>query len=83
MKITDVQIRKLFDDSELKAIASMTIDDMFVIHDIKVVEGEKGIYVSLPPIAQPVSPQINSTIAEVVIRSYQSALADEELSLKQ
>ncbi|MZP28765.1 transcriptional regulator [Heliobacterium undosum] len=83
MRITDVQIRKLFDDSEMKAVASMTIDDMFVIHDIKVVEGERGIYVSLPPIAQPVSPQANSTIAEAVLRTYQSALADEEMSLEQ
>lgn len=61
----------------------MTIDDMFVIHDIKVIEGESGLVVSMPAIAQPISTQVKSTIAEVILRSYQGALADDDLSIEQ
>ena len=49
MNISDVRVRLIQkDDSKLKAVASITIDDCFVVHDIKVLEGEKGCFVSMP-----------------------------------
>ena len=46
MNITDVRVRKMTKESKMKAVVSITIDDEFVIHDIKVVEGEKGLFIA-------------------------------------
>ena len=48
MKITDVRIRKVEKERKMKAIVSITIDNEFVIHDIKVIEGEKGLFIAMP-----------------------------------
>ena len=48
MNITDVRVRKMTKESKMKAVVSITIDDEFVIHDIKVVEGEKGLFIAMP-----------------------------------
>ncbi len=49
MKISDIRVRIIKkDDSKLKAVASMTIDDCFVVHDIKIVEGTQGYFISMP-----------------------------------
>ena len=48
MQITDVRIRKVAKEGKMKAIVSITIDDEFVIHDIKVIEGEKGCFIAMP-----------------------------------
>ena len=47
MQITDVRIRKVEKEGKMKAVVSITIDDEFVVHDIKVIEGEKGLFLSL------------------------------------
>ena len=48
MRITDVRVRKMTQDSKMKAIVSITLDDEFVVHDIKVIEGEKGLVIAMP-----------------------------------
>ena len=48
MKITDVRIRKVSKEGKMKAVVSITIDDEFVVHDIKVIEGEKGLFIAMP-----------------------------------
>ena len=48
MNITDVRIRKIEKEGKMKAVASITIDDEFVVHDIKVIEGEKGLFIAMP-----------------------------------
>ena len=48
MKITDVRIRKIAKEGKMKAIVSITLDDEFVVHDIKVIEGEKGLFIAMP-----------------------------------
>ena len=48
MNITDIRIRRLEGSGEMKAIVSITIDDEFVLHDIKVVDGEKGLFIAMP-----------------------------------
>ena len=45
MQITDVRVRKISKEGKLKAVASITLDDVFVVHDIKVIEGEKGLFI--------------------------------------
>ena len=48
MQVTDVRVRKIEKDGKMKAIVSITLDNEFVIHDIKVIEGEKGLFIAMP-----------------------------------
>ena len=48
MKVTDVRVRKITNEGKMKAIVSFTLDDEFVVHDIKVIEGEKGLFIAMP-----------------------------------
>ena len=48
MQITDVRVRKVTKEGKLKAVVSITIDNEFVVHDIKVIEGEKGLFIAMP-----------------------------------
>ena len=48
MEITDVRVRKVPNEGRLRAVASITLDDEFVVHDIKIIEGEKGLFIAMP-----------------------------------
>ena len=48
MQITDVRIRKVEKEGKMKAVVSITIDEEFVVHDIKIIEGEKGLFIAMP-----------------------------------
>ena len=71
MQVTDVRIRVIDRDSKMKAIASVTFDDCFVVHDIKVIEGEKGYFIAMPSkrtpdeqfrdVAHPINPDARRT----------------------
>ena len=85
MQITDVRVRKITKEGKMKAIVSITLDDEFVVHDIKVIEGEKGLFIAMPSkkatdgeyrdIAHP----INSSTRENLQReSYEKALEEPE-----
>lgn len=87
MNITDVRVRKMMKESNLKAVASITIDDDFVVHDIKVVEGEKGLFIAMPSrkaadgeyrdIAHPINSATRSNIQELVLDAYEKVLMEE------
>lgn len=88
MKITDVRVRKMTQDSKMKAIVSITIDDEFVVHDIKVIEGEKGLFIAMPSkkasdgeyrdIAHPINSDTRDMIQRVILESYERALLEPE-----
>ena len=81
MKITDVRMRKIEKEGKLKAVASITLEDEFVIHDIKVIEGEKGMFIAMPSrraadgefrdIAHPISSEVRDYMQETVLGAYQ------------
>ncbi|MEG2198759.1 MAG: septation protein SpoVG family protein [Anaerovorax sp.] len=48
MNITDVRVRKVNDDGKMKAVVSVTFDDEFVVHDIKIIEGQNGLFIAMP-----------------------------------
>ena len=48
MQITDIRIRKIAKEGKMKAVVSVTFDNAFVVHDIKVIEGEKGLFIAMP-----------------------------------
>lgn len=85
MKITDVRIR-LKDEAKLKGVASITIDECFVVHDIKVIAGKEGLFISMPSkktadgehkdIAHPINTQTREEIKGAVLAAYEKALAE-------
>ena len=88
MNITDVRIRKLAKEGKMKAIVSITLDDEFVVHDIKVIEGEKGLFIAMPSrktttgeyrdVAHPINSQTREQIQEIILKEYQKALSEED-----
>ena len=88
MEITDIRIRKIDGTGKMKAIVSVTFDDALVIHDVKVVEGDKGLFVAMPSkkmpdgeykdIAHPISSQAREVIQTAVLAVYEEAKAEAE-----
>ena len=88
MTITDVRIRKITREGKMKAIVSITLDDEFVVHDIKVIDGEKGLFIAMPSrktttgeykdIAHPINSQTREQIQDIILKEYQQALTEED-----
>ena len=89
MNITDVRIRKVAKEGKMKAVVSITIDDEFVVHDIKVIEGDKGLFIAMPSrkaadgeyrdIAHPINSETREIIQNMILMRYREALmADPE-----
>lgn len=80
MEITDVRLRRMMTDGKMKAVASVTIDGEFVIHDVKVVEGHKGLFVAMPSrktpdgefrdVAHPITQQARDRIQQAVLNVF-------------
>lgn len=87
MQITDVRVRKVAKEGKLKAVVSITFDDEFVIHDIKVIEGEKGLFIAMPSkkamdgeyrdIAHPINSGTRDRIQSTILEKYKQALEEE------
>ena len=88
MTITDVRVRKIAKEGKMKAIVSVTLDDEFVVHDIKVIEGEKGLFIAMPSrktadgeyrdIAHPINSETRQQMQDVILREYEKAIPTEE-----
>ena len=88
MNITDVRVRKVAKEGKMKAVVSITIDDEFVVHDIKVIEGEKGLFIAMPSkkatdgeyrdIAHPIKSSTRENLQRVILESYEKALEEPE-----
>ena len=91
MQITDVRVRKVAKEGKLKAVVSITMDEEFVVHDIKVIEGDKGLFIAMPSkkasdgeyrdIAHPINSSARGSIQKIILDSYEKALrlSDEEI----
>ena len=86
MKITDVRVRLVNkDDSKLKAVASITIDDCFVVHDVKIIDGNDGFFIAMPSrktadgefkdVAHPIKSETRNEIIESVLEAYKNEVA--------
>ncbi len=90
MIITDVRVRKITKEGKMKAIVSITIDDEFVVHDIKVIEGEKGLFIAMPSkkatdgeyrdIAHPINSSTRENIQTIILNSYEKALLEPDVT---
>ena len=86
MQITDVRIRKVEKEGKMKAVVSITIDEEFVVHDIKVIEGEKGLFIAMPSrkaadgeyrdIAHPNSSSTREKIQKLILEKYEIAMQE-------
>ena len=87
MQITDVRLRKVNSENRMKAVVSITIDEEFVVHDIKVIEGEKGLFIAMPSrkatdgeyrdIAHPINSNTRERIQNLILTKYEEVMADE------
>ena len=88
MQITDVRIRKVEKEGKMKAVVSITIDEEFVVHDIKVIDGETGLFIAMPSrkaadgeyrdIAHPINSDTRNKIQQIILEKYESEIAAEE-----
>ena len=87
MQITDVRVRKVAKEGKLKAVVSITMDEEFVVHDIKVIEGEKGLFIAMPSkkavdgeyrdIAHPINSDTRDRIQKIILTKYEQTLNEE------
>lgn len=87
MQITDVRVRKVAKEGKLKAVVSITLDDEFVVHDIKMIEGEKGLFIAMPSkkavdgeyrdIAHPINSGTRERIQSTILEVYHQVLVEE------
>ncbi|MDW7668231.1 MAG: septation regulator SpoVG [Bacillota bacterium] len=88
MQITDVRVRKINSEGKMKAIVSVTFDDCFVVHDIKIIDGQNGPFIAMPSrkmpdgefkdIAHPINSETRAMIQDAVFAAYEEKLAEEE-----
>ena len=86
MTITDVRVRKVAKDGKMKAVVSITLDEAFVVHDIKVIEGEKGLFIAMPSrktadgeyrdIAHPINSGTREMIQNTILEKYEMTLLE-------
>ena len=87
MNITDVRVRKIAKEGKMKAVVSITIDDEFVVHDIKVIDGQNGLFIAMPSrkigngefrdVAHPLSSETRNKIRDAIFEEYEKAPAPE------
>ncbi|MGP1410679.1 MAG: septation regulator SpoVG [Peptoanaerobacter stomatis] len=83
MKITDVRVRKLSEEGKMRGIVSVTFDDIFVVHDIKIIEGQNGLFIAMPSrkvndnefrdIAHPINSESRNELQEAILKAYEEA----------
>lgn len=88
MQITDVRVRKITKEGKMRAVVSITLDDELVIHDIKLIEGDKGLFIAMPSkkasdgeyrdIAHPINSRTRERIQTVILEAYEKSLLEPE-----
>ena len=89
MTITDVRVRKIASEGKMKAIVSVTFDNEFVVHDIKVIEGQNGLFTAMPSrktpdgefkdIAHPINTETREKIQGAILEAYEKAVSEEHI----
>ena len=93
MTITDVRIRKIATEGKMKAIVSVTFDNEFVVHDIKVIEGQNGLFIAMPSrktpdgefkdIAHPINTDTREKIQSSILKAYEAAVEEENVVISE
>ncbi|MBQ2931486.1 MAG: septation regulator SpoVG [Clostridia bacterium] len=87
MQITDIKVRKINAEGRMKAVVSVTFDDCFVVHDIKVIEGQEKLFIAMPSrktpdgefkdIAHPINADTRELLQNMILASYEESLNEE------
>jgi stage V sporulation protein G len=87
LKVTDVRVRKVQEEGKMKAIVSVTFDDEFVVHDIKIIEGQNGLFIAMPSrkmadgefrdIAHPINAETRKKIQDAIFEEYEKIIISE------
>ena len=93
MTITDVRIRKIAAEGKMKAIVSITFDNEFVVHDIKIIEGQNGLFIAMPSrktpdgefkdIAHPINTDTREKIQTSILKAYEEAMEEENVVISE
>lgn len=91
MEITDIRIRQMTNDAKMRAVVSVTFDNCFVVHDIKIIEGTDKLFIAMPSrktpdnefkdIAHPINPEMREALSESILQKYHSTMIQEEAQL--
>jgi stage V sporulation protein G len=91
MQITDIRVRQVFDEGKMKARVSITFDNQFVVHEIKVIEGESGVFIAMPSkklsggefkdIAHPINKETRAMLQDAILKAYDQKVHEDEASL--
>lgn len=92
LEITDVRVRKITDDGKMKGIVSVTFNNLFVVHDIKIIEGQNGLFIAMPSrkitegefrdIAHPINSHMRQILQDSILNAYEEALAKMEVAME-
>ena len=90
MQITDIRVRKITQEGKMKAVVSVTFDDAFVVHDIKIIEGKENLFAAMPSrksadgtyrdIVHPITTQMREQLQNAILAKYEEFLNSEPLS---
>ena len=88
MQITDIRIRQIAKEGKMKAVVSVTFDEAFVVHDIKIIDGEKGLFIAMPSrkasdgeyrdIAHPINAETRRVLQDSILAEYEKAAPEPE-----
>ena len=88
MQVTNVRVRRIVKEGKMKAVVSITIDQVFVVHDIKVIEGEKGLFIAMPSkksadgeyrdIAHPINTETRAMLERIILDEYEKSALQED-----
>ena len=88
MQITDIRVRKITKEGKMKAVVSVTFDEIFVVHDIKVIEGEKGLFIAMPSrrsgdgeyryIAHAINSEMRDKLQKEILEKYEEAVIEND-----
>ena len=88
MEITDIRIRQMTHDEKMKAVVSVTFDNCFVVHDIKIIDGQDRLFIAMPSrktpddeykdIAHPINMEMRTLLQNEILEKYQSTLLEEK-----
>ena len=88
LNITDIRVKKIPSEGKMRAVVSVTFDDAFVVHDIKIIEGQEKLFTAMPSrrtpenefkdIAHPINSEMRETLEKAIIAKYEEVIASEE-----
>jgi len=91
MEITDVRVRKVAGEGKLKAYVTVTFNDCFVVHNVKIIEGKSGVFIAMPSrktrageykdVAHPIAPEFRAELQDKILDKYHSGVDDDSLEI--